>query len=301
MKLPNYTGNIHLLMLEQQMGLYVIPKLPPVEFKKPVTLNKTTQVQNIDGRQVRRKLTDRGIDVAVDELVADAKSLLTYKGQRIAAYIRDHKYDSEIEKEVSSCYHLCDCLTMRHTREHDKKRRYITTRRGDGFFKVNTITGDNVSTGLVKLDLCHHCRENLTYNGMYRHPFILADYFHIDEYQIPETIGQVEAVTVEEEYIPDVVDLLREYRKVADDRCQLCGVSCADETSRDLLNLNFRDGNSANIQSFNLAILCHDCHSLQLGHRSRPQPNPEDLLRINMLRKTQGIISRVVFDFLTAR
>lgn len=300
MKLQDYTKNIHLLMLEQQMGLYAIPELPSVEFKKPVTLNKTTQVPNSDGRQVRRKLIDRGIEVTINELIADTKSLLVYKGQRVAAYIRDQKYDSEIERAANNFYHLCDCRIIRHARSHDKKRRYTATRRSDGFFKVNTIDGDNISTGLVKLDLCPHCRENLTFNSIYRHPFLLTDYFHVDEHKIPETIGQIEAVTVEEAYIPDMDDLLREYRKTVNDKCQLCGVSCSDAAAQDLLNLNFRDGNLANTQSSNLAILCHDCYSLQPGHQSRLRPNPEDLHRINMLRKTQGIISRAVFDFLTA-
>jgi hypothetical protein len=184
---------------------------------------------------------------------------------------------------------------------HEKKRKYTATRRGDGFFKVNTISSENVSTGLLKLDLCPHCRENLTYNGVYRHPFLLTDYFSIDENQIPETIEQVEAVTTEEEYLPDMDDLFREYRKIVGDRCQLCGVDCSDSASQDLLNLDFRNGNPANAQRSNLAILCHDCHAIQPGHRSRPKPAPADLRRINVLRKAQGIISRAVFDFLTAQ
>jgi len=301
MKLPDFSKNIYLLMLEQQMGLFDIPPLPQVEFKRPVQTSRTSQVPNIEGMRVRRRLMDRGIDVLIAEFLPDPKSFLLYKGQRVAAYIRDQKYDSEVEREISRYYHLCDCLSLRHVRVHEKKRKYIATRRSDGYFKVNSITGENVSTGLVKLDLCPHCRENLTYNGVYRHPFSLADYFGVDENRIPETIDQVEEVVVQEAYQPDLDDLLREYRKVAGDKCQLCGVNCPDASSQDLLNLHFRDGNPARTESANLAILCHDCYSIQPGHRTRPAPSTEDLRRINVLRRDQGVISAAVFDYLESR
>jgi hypothetical protein len=300
MKLPDFSKNIYLLLLQQQMGLLEIPPLPQVEFKRPVTMNRSAQVPNIEGMRVRRRLIERGIDTLVADLLPDPKSFLLYKGQRVAAYIRDQKYDSDIEREISRYYHLCDCLTLRHIRVYEKRRKYIATRRSDGFFKVNSIMGDNVSTGLVKLDLCPHCREILTYNAVYRHPFLLTDYFGVDEGHIPEMIEQIQEVVVEEAYLPNLDDLFREYRKVAGDKCQLCGVDCSDASSHDLLNLHFRDGNPARTESANLAILCHDCYSVQPGRHARPAPVKADLVRIDALRRDQGIISAAVFDYVTS-
>ena len=292
-RFPDYSKNLQILDLHQKMGVLIIPSVPQVRFERLVVKRNTVEEENVEGKEIKRQLEEASILVNRHELESDNQNLLTYKGRKVAAYIRDQKQGGNFYRKTSTYrYHLCDCITIQSMRTSGRERRYLATQRSDGFFEVNDLSGYwnyRPKTGEVRLELCAFCRQELAYKGIYTHNFNLAEYFKAYDSEVPDTIRRVETVETMQTYTPDQDDLSREYRKAVNYKCQRCGVDCSSHPS--LLHLHHIDGDpSHNIYS-NLNVLCIECHSQQPFHSqvAQPKQNKEKIEFIKVLRKDQGI------------
>lgn len=244
---PDYSKNVQLRLLQQKMGVLKIPSVPQVKFERPVVQEKVTVVENVEDKEIKKRLTEATIPASYSELQADERNLLNYKGRKVAAYIRDQRHGVNIYAKTSTYrYHLCDCSTLKSMRAAGRERRYLTTQRSDGLFEVNYVTGywgGRNQSGTVRLELCFHCRQELSYKRIYTRDFNLANYFKKYDSEVPETIRRVETVTEMQTYTPDQEELSHEYRKAVNYKCQDCGVDCSSHPS--LLHLHHKDGDKS--------------------------------------------------------
>jgi len=290
MRLPDFAKCVEFQRLKEKMGVYIIPVLPPVEFTREVKVQKKVEDPNRAVIELEHKLRTENIPVTFTDITPDGEGLLTYKGRKVAAYIRDQKRGIT-PVGTTYRYHLCDCSTLRHMRAEGRERRYFVTKRDDGKFYVHDLSGSGyrVRKRVLPLSLCLNCVRELSMMGLHFTPFSLKTFFDKYDSKVPKTITRVITETTIQTYTPNQEDLSREYRKAAKYCCQLCHVDCSSDAS--LLHLHHRDGDASNNPHDNLRVLCVDCHSKQPYHGqvSQPARAQGQIKEIRRLRAEQGI------------
>jgi len=260
------------------MGISTIPPVPEVR----------PDQQHSD---FIKELQTSAREVALKDVVADADGLLTVGGLKVAAYIRDQASQGIDTDNQSSSYrfHLCNCRTIRRMRASGRERRYLATKRKDGWFEVSDKSDREGKKVRVRLELCWDCRPTLRKRGLDTESFDLKEYFTRHESEIPRTIRREEDVPTRQVYAPNQSDLSREYRKAVNYKCQLCQVSCQEKP--ELLHLHHKDGDASRNAPDNLQVLCVECHSRQPyhGHLKRLDRNRRHIEEIRTLRRAQGL------------
>ena len=267
-ELPDFSKCVEFIRLKEKMGVTDIPILPMVKFTKEVKIEKEVIELNTKAIEIEKKLNMSSISTGLNEITVDEKGLLTYKGFKVIAYIRDQRAKKvDHYKKISSYrYHLCDCSTLQDMRERGREGRYLTTKRKDGMFEVYD-TSDYKSIKLtVKMNLCKNCITELENRNLWFSPFSLDKYFEKYDSHVPKTIKRIETATVIQNYLPNHDDISREYRKASNYRCQKCNVDCTSKPN--LLHLHHRNGNPSDNSHENLMVLCIDCHSKETMHQS---------------------------------
>jgi len=285
--LPDFYKCVQLQRLKEKMGVQVIPVLPAVKFEREVTVRGVVEEPN-PAIQIETKLEKGSIDVTYSDIIPDPKGLLTYKGRKVAAYIRDQRRGITPFR-TQYRYHLYDCKALRQMRAAGRETRYFVTKRKDGYFDVHDLSGYRLRKRTMKLELCYFCVQELRFRRLYFDPFSLDKYFERNESAVPKTIKKTISDTTTQTYTPEQEDISREYKRAANHCCQSCGVNCSSNPS--LLHLHHRDGNPSNNQHENLSVFCVDCHSrqpyhTQVSHTSRAREQIRDIKR---LRAQQGI------------
>lgn len=288
-KLPDFSKCVEFKVLRQKMGVIVIPELPMVEFQREVIEKKVTTVPN-PRYKIEQSLRFGNIDVSLSEIDSDQNGLLELNGRKVVAYIRDQRQGVDTYSKYSEYkYHLCDCKTLKHMRSIGRERRYLSTKRTDGYFEVNDLSGYAARRVDVRLDLCWNCKQELKLLGIYSEPFYLQGYFEKNDTFVPETIRRIEQVKKVQTYTPEHDDIAREYKKTSNYECQFCGVSCL--SNKELLHLHHMNGDPSDNTHSNLRVYCIDCHSKQPQH-SQVGTTERSKMQIEMiknLRKEQGI------------
>lgn len=296
MALPDFSQAIDFIRLREQLGATVIPEVPPVRFERVRTERKEIVENDSEDEELLEKLRST-VEVSAAELSSDGRGLLTYRGRKVVAYIRDQRREiDEINKTSSYRYHLADCSTMQSMRHAGRERRYLATQRSDGLFEVNYRTGwGQRRRAEVRLELCKNCRDELP-RGVYQEPFSLKRYFEEHDSQVPRTVRRIETVEEVQEYQPTQADLSREFKKAVNYRCQACSVDCSDQDG--LLHLHHVDGDPSNNAHHNLRVLCIDCHSRQPYHTqvSLTARAREQIEQVRRFRRLQGIAELTVQD-----
>ena len=291
MRLPDFHAALALIRLREQMGISFIPELPPVKFVRQTSENRVIETTDRNDEQLVTDLQENGREVSDRDLIPDTRGLLTVGGRKVVAYIRDQRGSVDKFNQTSGYrFHLCDCATMKAMRASGRENRYLASQRTDGWFPVNyrAAWGAQQHT-LLRLDLCHFCRQELRYLGLLTDPFSIQQYFQQHESRVPKTIRRIETVTQVQEYQPNQRDLSRKYREAVDYRCQRCQVHC--HTHQHLLHLHHRDGDRSNNARDNLRILCIECHMEQPYHSQmkRLDQNKRAVQQIRHLRQAQGM------------
>ena len=290
-KLPNFSKCVDFKRLKDKMGVTIIPVLPPVKFVREVVKRHVKEVPNNEAIQAEKELTKGSVSVSLADIGTDKQGLLSYKGRKVVAYIRDQRMGIHYSRKYGEYrYHLCDCNTLRSMRAEGREWRYLVTKRQDGRFEVNDISGAVPRNLELTLDLCQHCIRDLKWKNLYFTPFSLGEYFKKYESDVPRTIRRIEVVKEIQTYAPNHDDIAREYKKVAGYVCQKCGVLCSGEVR--LLHLHHENRNPSDYRHENLRVLCVECHSHEPHHAHliRTQDARDGIERIKELRKAQGIV-----------
>ncbi len=290
-KLFDFSKCIEFIRLREKMGVNVIPVLPPVEFKRKVITKKEIVEKDLPDQKLEKVLTGESVPASMEEISTSKEGLLTYKGRKVVAYIRDQRSGIDYYHKTSTYrYHLCDCSTLRSMRASGREKRYLVTKRKDGSFEVHDLSWGRAKKLIVKMELCYNCIQELRWRGLYFMPFSISGYFEKHNTSVPKTIRRIETVTKIQTYSPNQGDISREYRKAANYRCQSCNVQCFSDPS--LLQLHHVDGDPSNNSHNNLRILCIDCHSKQPLHSqvAHPAKAQHQIERIKTMRAEQGII-----------
>lgn len=217
-------------------------------------------------------LTDRGLEVEIEDISISREGLFEFKGKKVIVYIRDQYYYSRYG-DSSYRYHLSDCSTLQSKRRSGRfNSRYVVTIRKDGKFLVNIKTERGWDKNILKeMLLCKNCWSILLssgYNNIYKNKdwnkFDIKHYFEKYDSKINSLPVHSEKTMPINEYSNNQSNLSLIYRKNRNYKCENCRVDFSSDTK--LLHLHHIDGDKSNNVSSNLIALCIVCHSKQPDH-----------------------------------
>ena len=248
------------------------------KMKAPLISWKALQDWNQFNPEDWKILQGIGLDVSLDEVIADKYGSLEYNGVKVVLYIRDQQTNIHYEGTSGTGYryHVADCQTLENMRKAKRYERYVVTKRKDGKFLVNLINyGDlEKKQKVLVLKICKNCLKKLNYkkynettsdskNFIWEN-FSLEEYFQEydtkvsiypkhDEYTAPINI-----------YSDNFDEISKSFRELKSWKCEKCGVNLTHH--KKLLHAHHIDGNKSNNLIFNLKALCIHCHSEEEGH-----------------------------------
>lgn len=291
MKFGDYSKSYEIRRLQELMGVVHIPILPEPIYEREVIEISITEVKDEQYEKLKEELKGEGVLVKRMEIQGAPGEQLEYEGRKVCAYIRDQKGEVNFyNKTTGYRYHLCNCSTLQQMRASGREARYLITERDDGFFKVNAVggyMGYNTGSGEVKMELCSNCMTDLLRNNKFFSPFSLREYFKKYNSSVPRTIRKETSVTRVQSYTPDHNDCAREFKKLARYKCQICELDCNNHQS--LLHMHHRNGDPSNNNSYNIKILCVDCHSKQALHGHMAGGFSQAIKEARKLKLQQGI------------
>lgn len=289
MELPDYKKCVEFFRLHEEMGIRMVPHVPPVAVEDVEALEMVRELPDPEDAAVGSRLQRESVPVSKADVVGFPNEALRFRGRVVCVYVRDQHdsvvFEGQWRKYV---YHLYNCHALQRFKSVSGQQDLLATQRSDGVFDVYDLSGGHPRKGHASLGLCPDCREILRDQGVYSSGFQLARYFEM--YDAYETRKLRELAVVEEPEM-DGKALADVYRKVCVYVCQACGVDCTDASH--LLHLHYEDGDPSNTATENLYILCVDCHAHQPGHDHMiVQPIVQDSIEMVRERRVrQGIVS----------
>ena len=279
MKLQDFRQSAAFEALRQQMG---------AEYKELVR----SAWGAFDADQLLRSLASReGVAVNVSEIVFAANGTLEYQGQKVLVYIRDQRTDIRRGRKGGEYkYHVANCRTLREAFAGRRENRYVVSRRTDGIFLINLLSGNAVVEQNIyrQMHICKNCLQELEYGGYISHRgakedriyrgFQLEDFFRkyggTPVTRVPRHTDGTAPLNVYADDFSKRADAYKEWRHW---RCEKCGIDLAE--THHLLHAHHRDGDKSNNDSSNLQALCVACHSDQPDHSQlKYSPDYRELL-----------------------
>lgn len=289
MNLPDYSKCVEFYRLHEEMGIRIIPHVPPVDVEQVEALEMIRELPDPEDAAVGTRLQRESVPVAKADVVQQPNEPLRYRGRVVCVYVRDQHdsvvFDGQWRRYV---YHLFYCQALQRMKTDVGARALLATQRSDGMFEVHDLSATNPRKTHAALGMCPDCREILQEMGVYATGFQLASYFALYDAYETRKLREVAVVSVPEVDARALADV---YREVCIYACQACGVDCTDAPH--LLHLHFEDGDPTNTNTENLYILCVACHAQQPGHdHMAVQPIVQDSIEmVKERRAMQGIVS----------
>lgn len=292
-KLPDFSECVQIRELLLNMGVTELPEIGEEHFVIERIEKKIIEVPNDKQLEFASKLRKGSVNIRSSHIEFDTDGLIEVDGVKCCIYIFSQHQGYDVSKKTSTYrYHLCECSTIHQMISDGRKDRYVATRQEESLFEVN-VQGHYKKPTLkkLKLELCYNCMSILKSKGIFFTPFTLKAFYEKYQPSLPSTFKKIEEVTITERYAPDHDQIARRYKEKVGYTCQQCKVNCSHD--KECLHLHHKNGESADNNHTNLAVLCTACHMAQPSH-SHMRANPkfvQQVARINALRRDQNIFS----------
>lgn len=218
-----------------------------------------------------------GKDITISE-VEIQNGLLTYKGQHVVLYIRDHgfKYERAIHDENErNKYHVADCGAITNLKNAGRFERLIATTNTSEKFLITGTTSSYRNTqqeSTVRLRVCKACLIKLNYNNYNKslEKYSIYEYFDLEEFfksyssffkQLPSAASKINNSSV---YADNWKQISKARKTLTGYCCQNCGVDLSKHPG--LLHTHHINGVKSDNNFKNLKVLCIECHKAQPSH-----------------------------------
>ena len=218
-----------------------------------------------------------GKDITISEVEIHNK-LLTYKGQHVVLYIRDHgfKYERAVHNENErNKYHVADCGAITNLKNAGRFERLVATTNTSEKFLITGTTSSSRNTqqeATVRLRVCKACLIKLNYNNYKdsHEKFSIYEYFDLEEFfktyssffkQLPSAASKINNSSV---YADNWEQISKARKALTGYCCQNCGVDLSNHPG--LLHTHHINGVKRDNNFKNLKVLCIECHKAQPSH-----------------------------------
>ena len=261
MKLPDFSTDVKLNRLRQQMGAELIP-----------------WTSGIDGM-----LVTTGIEISPDEIVYAPDGTLEYEGRKVVVYIRDQNVLNSYElvdpdPEQLRKFHVANCLTLKQMRAQSRYGRYVVATRTDGKFIVNFLVNNRIHKKGERVErrlyVCKHCLNKLDYKRYrnrrtqqdeIRESFDLNEFFEMYGSRIAIEPPDTDRTAPINKYSSNWRQISRHYRKKVGWRCEECGTDLGE--GKKFLEVHHINSVKYDNKDENLRALCIHCHAEQYQHQ----------------------------------
>ena len=245
MKLQNFSRNVGLNRLRQQMGAPLISWEPGGDWE-PIDIDEILKSTEL-------VISSRDIEYADD-------GTLEYNGQKLIVYIRDQE-----EYYQPYRFHVADCTTLKNMRDEGKYDKYVIPTRTDGKFYVNSFRNDRcIEKGVKSLYVCMHCLGRLNYKGT-KESFNLKAFFEMYGSKIAIKPTHIDITAPVNEYPSNWDQISLRYREKVGWKCEECGTDLGEE--KGFLHVHHINGLKNESSNENLRALCIGCHVEQYQHQ----------------------------------
>jgi hypothetical protein len=231
-------------------------------------------------RNVQQNLID-GVENSLDKITISNGGLLSYDGQQIAIYIKDHTYEFNGTKstvnpaEDRRRLHVFDCGTLEQARNNNRYDRFVQTSRTNNF-EIVIKQGNKTATREVELLLCQNCLKALNYKG-YRggkteawYSFNLEEFFAEYSTFFAVTPRYHDFASPSYDYTKNWSNKSREVRTRYSWTCAECKVVLDRPEHQKYLHTHHQNGIKSDNSNTNLIPLCEICHAKEPSHQHMP-------------------------------
>lgn len=267
MKLPDFTKDVDLNELRRKMNAELHPYSPPTG-RTPLTAEEV------------QILATKGIEIPLRDIGILNDGTFTYKGKRVAVYIRDvASYQNQYSLPK---FHLAMCETLLTMRDEGRyEKRYVVATRDDGQFRIQRIEGNRVVSKTDEvLDVCQNCLHGLHYKNFNknrpRHEkenfirnFSIRHFFeenersplwaqpHYDSNHAPSNV-----------YSVDFYEIAMRIKEQHRFRCEepTCRRDLSSPLHRKFLHAHHKNADKTDNRPSNISLLCIHCHAKAFQH-----------------------------------
>ena len=155
MKLVDFLEDFALTELRLRIGAKLIPKVESVALPKLLNATELSVIAS------------EGIELDDLELVrVEGDNTLSFKGYRVALYIRDHGLVRE--EQTLPVFHVAYCPIIQSMKDNKRLYRYAVTHQEDEYFTLNWI-GEHTARFTQQLTVCQRCLSILKWDQFDRH------------------------------------------------------------------------------------------------------------------------------------
>jgi hypothetical protein len=150
-KLLDFLDDPTLTELRLRMGARLVPKFTRLEIPELLSAIELSV------------LAEEGIALSDLDLVkVENDDTLSFKGYRVAIYIRDHGLVRD--EQTLPAFHVAFCPTVAAMKDNKRLYRYAVTQQEDDHFVMNWI-GDHTTQFSQRLTVCQRCLSILKWDG----------------------------------------------------------------------------------------------------------------------------------------
>lgn len=228
-------------------------------------------------REVQKKL-EKGIISSLNELSSTNGGLLSYEGNQIAIYIKDHTYNPKYKKNILEAaeernrIHVFDCGTLEQMRNKNRFDRYVQTIKTSDF-EIDIKYANKIETREVDLMVCQNCIKALNYRGYTGgkteawYSFSLEEFFAEYSTFFAVTPRYHDYASPSYDYTKNWSNKSREVRARYSWTCAECKVVLSRPEHQKYLHTHHQNGIKSDNSNKNLIPLCEICHAKEPSHQ----------------------------------